>query len=91
MANEDDILAEAERTVLDLAMPLFNRHLAEVRRSMELSQRGYPECRGVAMLHWASLQTVFGAHPDAKAVLDAMLPEIKALPSGPVRGHVPPG
>lgn len=78
MATESEIIDESRRTMLDLAMPLFNHHVAQVKRTVALAHQGYPECRAAAMLHWASLQTVFGEHPDAKAILDAMLPGIKA-------------
>jgi len=89
MATEAEIIEESERTMLDLAMPLFNHHVAKVKRTIALAHQGYPGCRSAAMLHWASLQAVFGAHPDAKAILDAMLPAVKA-PGAPAASPVLP-
>jgi hypothetical protein len=77
MPTEEELVAEGERTMYDLAMPLFNRHLDDVRLAMKL---GF---RSAAMLHWASLQTIFGRHPGARAILDEMLPALKAMPSEP--------
>lgn len=45
--------------------------------------------QALAMLHWAPLQTVFGAHRGAKETLDAMLPELKAMPLDAPLGPVP--
>lgn len=75
MPTEEEIAAEGERTMYDLAMPLFNRHLDDVRLAMKL---GF---RSTAMLHWGSLATVFGRHPGARAILDEMLPALKAMPA----------
>lgn len=75
MPTEEEIIAEGERAMYDLAMPLFNLQLKQVRLAM---QYGY---RSTAMLHWGSLATVFGRHPGARAILDEMLPALKAMPA----------
>jgi hypothetical protein len=75
-AAEDARLAE-ERAALAAAMPLFQLHLFHLRGAIRLG------LRSGAMLHWASLQAVFGKDPVAKQILDAMLPGLKAMPSEP--------
>lgn len=73
----DELEAETREAELKAARPLFQRHLAIVKNGITF---GY---RSAAMLHWASLQTVFGQDPEAKKALDALLPVLKAMPVEP--------
>ena len=74
MPTDEEIVEETRRTALDLAMPLFNYHLACLHRMMAL------KVRSGSMLYWGSLRTVFRGHPGAEGILDALRPELMAMP-----------